>query len=159
MSNAAAKESRTPATGLAITIEFIEGDTERHDRLVDTTHGPRDFEAVLAQVAANAPAGGAYDKTEIALRWRATNSSQLAARGEALELRLRLDVTRDFGSLAAYLDAVGDRYAYFAKHGRLPDRECPFLEREQAQELASLFGEALEAYMGTRLADGLSLVH
>lgn len=142
-------DALTPATGLAVTIECIEGSTERHERFRGTSHRPADFEAILAGIAQNAPAAGAYDKTTVTLRWRAGRVSGLAAPGTPLKLELRLDVTRDFGSLAAYLAAVGERYAYVALHGRLPERECPWLTADQAREAADFYEEALAAYAGT----------
>lgn len=137
----------TTAPALSITVEFIEGSCERHDATRGRTYNITAFEALLREVAKDAPAGGAYDKCAIKLSWAAARLSSLAPVGSALELAVRLDVKRDFGTLRDALSLRTSHFRGIAQTGRLANgSECTWMNYEQADAAASLYEEALEAY-------------
>ena len=136
----------TPAA-LTVTVAHIEGSCERYDATKGKAYDAAGFEALLAEVAADAPEGGAYDKTAVKLTWKAGRCSSIAPRGEEISLDMRLDVTRDFGTLRAALAFRAKSYRSVALTGRTPSGDvCGWLTADQADDAANYYEEALNAH-------------
>ena len=140
-------DTNTVPAALTIAVDHIEGSCERTDATKGKTYGAAAFEALLAEVAADAPAGGAYDKAAVKLTRKAGRCSSIAPRGEEISLDMRLDVTRDFGTLRAALVYRARQYRSVALTGRTPDGDvCGWLTADQADDAANNYEEALNAY-------------